>query len=71
MVVAVLRFCCIQQLQELREKKLAEKKRLIELMKPREDQLCEDSKVSFSVCVRVRACVRVLACVSVHACACK
>lgn len=36
---------CVQQLQEFREKKLAEKRRLAELMKPREDQLCEDSKV--------------------------
>lgn len=55
---------CVQQLQEFREKKLAEKRRLAELMKPREDQLCEDSKVNFGVVLLYHVCVYV--CAFVH-----
>ena len=43
----------IKRVQENREMRRLEKLRKIEWMKPREDLLCEDSKVMFSVCVCV------------------
>ena len=69
----------VQQLQELREKKRAEKERLIELMKPKEDQLCEDSKVIFNVVLVIQTILIALRyacnglhvlCVYPHMCVC-